>query len=312
MGVSIPVKAPELQAAAVLGRIATLAHAYRIELGGYFERLTDLSAELAEFAMIAVPETFDRIAVATPVARAGSAVERVRALSAVADPEQPGRLDRLFGAETTELYVELESVPADDRKLAVSVQGFGVRALDADLGHLGAVAGAGAEVLSALRAAAVHLGGDGELVGLADRGGPAGPAWTLHIRQPNRGDAARAATRARLDDAAAALGVTGPQRNVVQGLHDVFAHDADSFAWVRLRPDGLAPELGVIWSGVAWEHVVRVAIGLYPGSECAKRLGELAGAFDSPAAAAVELVLGPSEPPRMRVAATIQRGRTQP
>jgi hypothetical protein len=50
-------------------------------------------------------------------------------------------------------------------------------------------------------------------------------------------------------------------------------------------------------------------IGFYPNTDCATRLGELAGAFDTDVAAAFEIILGPDEPPRTRVSVALEGGR---
>jgi hypothetical protein len=121
-------------------------------------------------------------------------------------------------------------------------------------------------------------------------------------------DGERAATRERVAAAGAALGVTQAQMNVATALHDSLAKDNDSYASVRVTKSGLSRELGITWGGVAWEHVVRMMLGFYPAADNAASLGKLSGAFDAQVAAAVELTLLPTEPPRMRVAATLTKG----
>jgi len=78
---------------------------------------------------------------------------------------------------------------------------------------------------------------------------------------------------------------------------------------VRARTPGA--QLGVLWPGVRWEDVVNVAKTLYPKTGSPARLGELAGAFDASAAAALELELSSVDPPAMRVLVTVAKGPAQ-
>ena len=50
-------------------------------------------------------------------------------------------------------------------------------------------------------------------------------------------------------------------------------------------------------------------VGFYPGRDLAQHLGGIAGAFDADVAASVELVLGVTEPPGMRIASVLRSGR---
>jgi hypothetical protein len=288
----------EEQASSVFGRIATLGAAYRIDVQTLLDKLVLVSEEVAAFVMVAVPHTFDRIAAATPIRRGGEVLDRIATLSQAADPDQLARFEQLAATDTRDHYAELEHGPDG---FAFALQAFGNRKLDTDLTRLAAV-GAGT---TGAREVAVLLGGEDNLVGVTDR---SGGTWTLQIRQRNRDDRERAATRERVAAAGAALGVTQAQINVATALHDSLAKDNDSYAFLRLGKSGLSRELGITWGGVAWEHVVRMMLGFYPGGDTAARLGELSGAFGAQVAAAVELTLLPTEPPRMRVAATLTKG----
>jgi len=309
MGTSIPVKAFDLEAAALYGRLAAYARATRLDLSRFLEWLAPFGPELAELAMITVPDRFDRMAVTAQIARSGDGVDRLLGLVRAHQPEQAERLAALAGAETGEVNLELETVPGDVDGLTVTVHALGRRRLDDDLARLAGF-GVPAASVGELRELAMTLGGDDRLIGLGDRAGSDGTRWSLQVAHHNRDAAERAATRGRLDAAAAALAATDAQRHLVEALHDVFAGGRDSYALLRVDRGGVARELGVMWSGVAWEHVVRMMIGFHPGTDAAARLGELAGAFDADVASAVELVLGPTEPPRMRVAATVIGGRS--
>ena len=295
---SIAVTTLEQQASSVFGRIATLGGAYGIAVQPLLDKLVFVSEEVAAFVLVAVPHSFDRIAASTPIKRGGDVIARIAPLSEAADPDQLARFEQLAASDTRDLYAELDHGPDG---FAFTLQAFGNRKLDTDLSRLAAV---GADTTGA-REVAVLLGAEDNLVGVTDR---SGGTWTMHVRQRNRDDAERAATRQRVAAAGAALGVTQAQINVTAALHDTFAKDNDSYAFIRLTKTGLSRELGITWGGIAWEHVVRMMLGFYPGADTAKRLGELSGAFDSQVAAAVELTLLPTEPPRMRVAATLTKG----
>lgn len=288
----------EQQASSVFGRIATLGASYRIDTRPLLDKLALLAPEVAAYVMVAVPHTFDRVAVSTPIKRGADVIDRVRVLADAADPAQLARFDQLASSDTRDLYAELEHGPDG---FVFSLQAFGNRHLDTDLARL---ADAGAAT-AGVREVAAMLGAEEQLVGVVDR---SDATWALHVRQRNGSDAERAATRRRVAAAGAALGVTNAQINAVTALHDTFAKDHDSYAFLRLGKGGLSHELGITWGGVAWEHVVRMMLGFYPGAVTAARLGELSGAFDAQVAAAVELTLLPTEPPRMRVAATLTKG----
>jgi hypothetical protein len=303
--------APTLESQAdVFGRIATLGAAYGIDASGLLDRLSPLAPELASFALVAVPGAFDRLIVTTPLARQGDSLARAARIAALGDPAQTGRLDALTDAGTRALHFEAETVPGDPRAIAISLQAFGARALDRDLPRL-AQFGVPAHATDALAAAAASL--DAAYIGIADRAAPppddsAEPerSWTLTFEHRARDTAALGRVLATAEQLAA----TKAQRHVVEGLFATLAQDRETYAWLRVRPAGLDRALGIQWRGVAWEHAVRMMIGFYPNGSAPTKLGELAGAFGADAAAAVELVLGPSEPPRMRVATTLTKGRT--
>ncbi len=305
----MPMKPLDFKAVEVLGRAIALAAAYGLDVTGLVEALTPFADRLSDRALVTVPDTFDRIAITTALGRGPAALQRASELTGAVDSRQAARVAELLGNDVNRVHLEVESRPGDALALATTVRAFGNRDLDAVVQRLAGVSSAPAAAIDALTAGLVALGGEDRLVGITDRATAAGPeSWSLFVAQRNEGERARAATRARLDEAAARLGVSNAQRNVVQDLHDVFAHDRESYAWMTLRPDGLAPGMGVVWIDVPFEHIVRMMIGFQPASDCGRRLGELAGALDA-AAATVELQLLPTEPPHVRAAATIHGGR---
>lgn len=290
----------EAQAGNVFGRIATLAATYGIDTSALFDRLTILTPELAELAIVNVGDRFDRISVATQLAREPQAIARMRA---VCGEVQARRVERL-GVDTRSVYVECDAFGGASP--TTSVQMFGKRTLDRDLALL-AVEGVEPGAFEELRSAAVLAGT--EHVGLVDTESGGKTAWTLHIAQNNRGDEARAATKARVRAVAERLGLSSAAVNAADGLHDPFAKDRDSYLALTVSRELLEPALTVTWSDIAWEHVVRVMIGFYPADQTPTKLGGLSGAFGSETASAIELVLGRTEPPRMRVATILTKGR---
>jgi len=292
----------------VFGRVATLAGVYRLDLTAFLDRLAALATELASDAIVTVPSTFDRLSVSTNIRRGNDGIDRVRVLARVCDREQPDRLTKLFAAETRDMVVELESMPHDPQAFALGVTGYGKRDLASDLARLG---GFGVDVAELERLATSLVGAD-KLIGLGDRADTAGArAWTIHVAHRNGDDAQHAATRAQIGAVATMLGVGSPQRNLVAGLHDALSDGRDSYSWLRVRARTPGAQLGVLWPGVRWEDVVNVAKTLYPKTGSPARLGELAGAFDASAAAALELELSSVDPPAMRVLVTVAKGPAQ-
>jgi hypothetical protein len=198
------------------------------------------------------------------------------------------------------MVVELESMPHDPQAFVLAVSGYGKRSLATDLANL---AGYGIDT-SELEPLVTSLVGADRLIGLTDRADTAGGrAWMIHVAHRNADDKQHAATKACIGHVASTLGIGGPQRNLVAGLHDALSDGRDSYSWLRVRANQPGAQLGVTWSTVGWDDVVNVAKSLYPKSSA--RLGELAGAFDASTAAGVELELTHADPPAMRVLVTV-------
>jgi hypothetical protein len=297
------------QSISVFGQVATLGAVYRLDLTRFLDRLSALSPELAQEAIVTVPSTFDRIAVSTNIRRGNDGIDRVRVLAGACDRAQPDRLGQLFAAETRELVVEIESMPHEAEAFALTVTGYGKRSLAVDLARLEKL---GVDVAQLELLATSLVGGD-KLIGLSDRADTTGSrAWTVHVAHRNGDDTQRAATRDRITSVAATLGIGVPQRHLVAGLHDALAGDRDSYSWLRVRQHTGGVQFGVLWPSVSWEDVVNIALTLYPKSGSSARLGELAGAFDANAASGVELELATQDAPKMRVFVTAAKGSAQP
>jgi hypothetical protein len=272
--------------AEIIARIGALGGFYGVDLDPLHEVLATLGPRLARDAVITVPATFDRIAVATRISR--------EQLADIIEPDQRRRLDRL-DPDARDVELELET---DGTTVTRSVRTHRHRSIDADCEHLASL-GVGTLAIDSLRDCAAHLGVP---FALTDRAQPDNAEWLLHFAHRNGSDAERATTRAQLLTVARKLAATAPQCNLVDGLHDMLAKDRDSYSALLVNPEQTSLQLSVRWQHVRWETVIRMALGFRPGSDAGQRLGELSGAFDAEQASSVELLLGPGEPPVMRVA----------
>jgi hypothetical protein len=277
----------------VLARIGSLGGFYGVDLSAMQSALGTLGPELVHHAMVTVPATFDHVAVTTRVAR-----DR---LDPLCNLDQLRRLGKLV-PEARELDVEIDSSGT------ITVRALGSRYVPAD-SELLANFGVGTLALDSLRDCAAHLGAP---LAIADREQLDGHDWMFVFGQRNATDSDRATARAQLLTVARKLGATAPQCNLVDGLHDALARDRDSYATLAISPEHTTPELTVRWQDVRWETVIRMMLGFHPKSDAGKKLGELAGAFDAEQAAAIELALGPIEPPAMRVAVTLAGAAAAP
>jgi hypothetical protein len=270
----------------VLARIGSLGGFYGVDLSAMQSALGALGPALAHHAMVTIPATFDRVEVTTRVAR-----DR---LDALCNLDQLRRLGKLV-PDARELDLEIDSAGT------MTVRALGTRHVAAD-SELLANFGVGTLALDTLRDCAAHLGPP---FAIADREQLTGRDWLFGFAQRNASDSDRATARMQLLTVARKLGATAPQCNLVDGLHDSLAKDRDSYAVLAISPEQTTLQLAVRWQNVRWETVIRMMLGFHPKSDAGKKLGELAGAADAEHAAAIELTLGPTEPPAMRVAVTL-------
>ena len=286
-----------------IARISAVGTAYGIEMAPLLERLTPLADEIADFVMVTVPHTFDRVSVAARIAPGSGLLDKVHA---VGGDEQREIAARMVGPELRFLGVEVEI--RRDAPLAVSLHAFGARSLDLDLARLSA-SGVGEAARATLAEYVGMLGADAKLVALSARAYDDTRSWLLRIARPNGDDEAREVSRTRIAALARRLGVTMPQLGVIDSMHDVLAKDRDTHVVLRVGNDGIERELGLVFARARWETLVRMMVGFYPGRDLAQHLGGIAGAFDADVAASVELVLGVTEPPGMRIASVLRSGR---
>lgn len=127
-----------------------------------------------------------------------------------------------------------------------------------------------------------------------------GTVWTYVIAQPNPGDDECEATIARVEQVAEALGVTEPQRRIAATLHRSLARGMASRASVRARAGVVDPHLGLAWDRVEWLPIQHMLSGFYPAIGAAAKIGRLSRALEVDHAT-VELVLGPTDPPALRI-----------
>lgn len=289
----MPLTPPLDRSANLFGRLATIAGTYGIPATQWLDRLSPLATEVGQLSLVTTSDRFDELAVMTQIPR--TAIERVRVVLPAA---QQSRVQRLIAHETKEVDLEIASSGS------TAVLAFGKRSVGDDLSRLSPYLQERSRL--ALADALGSLLGDGaRYIALSDCEKDNVASWTCHVEHDNS-DASR--TASRLDAAAQALGVTAAQRHVVGGLHDVLSSGDRSYALLSMRSDAVAPELGVMWANVSWELLVRIMLGFYPDRDVARRLGELAGAFDAERASSVVLVLGATEPPRMRMSVSSTKG----
>jgi len=275
---------------------ALLGTTCKVEVAGLLARIDALRDEFAEWATLSLPHGFDRIAAGTRVG-----IDRLRA---VCDAEQAERVALLAGEHGRTVGVEIETVPGKVPAFTIRVQVGGTRVLAADLAHLAAF-GVQAPVCDAAREAVRALGAE-QLVSITDQVAVDGArSWELRVAQTNHTAQLSAATRARIDLLAASVGVTAAQRRVAGGLHDSLAREQLTHAWIRIGQRTIAPVVGLVWDRVEWQPIQRMLAGFHPAGDPVARIAQLARVTDVELAT-VELVLGPSDPPAMRILVSVE------
>ena len=71
-------------------------------------------------------------------------------------------------------------------------------------------------------------------------------------------------------------------------------------AWVRARGDAVDPHLGLVWDRVEWLPLQHMLSGFYPTLDAVTKISRLSRALEVDHAT-VELVLGPTDPPGLRL-----------
>ena len=273
--------------------LTLLGSTYEVDVAGLLERLATLGGDRAT---VTVSHGFDRFGVVLPVT-----LDR---LAVVCHPDQTSRITALADGHTSTVELALEAAKATPKRLAISGRVVGTRSLDADLAHL-ATFGVEPQVLDGARAAVTELGAE-MLVSVTDAiAGDGARGWELRVAQTNHTDALRDATRARIERVAAACKVTPAQRRVAGGLHDSLAREQLTHVWVRGTRRALAPALGLVWARVEWQPIQRMLAGFHPAADPVARVAQLARAADVEVAT-VELVLGPSDPPALRILVSVE------
>jgi hypothetical protein len=127
-----------------------------------------------------------------------------------------------------------------------------------------------------------------------------GDAFTYLLAQANPDDAAVAATVARIDEVASKLGVTTPQRKTGGGLHRSLSRGMTSWVWLRARNGALDPVVALRWERVEWLPIQHMMNGFYPEIDAPTKISRLAKHANIEHCT-VELLLGPVDPPGMRM-----------
>jgi hypothetical protein len=127
-----------------------------------------------------------------------------------------------------------------------------------------------------------------------------GSTWTYVIEQANADAAACEATIARIDRVAEALGITDAQRRIAAELHRSLARSMTSRASLRSRAGQAEPRIGLSWDRVEWRPLQSMLAGFYPSHGAIGQLARIARTCEVDHAT-VELVLGPTDPPAMRI-----------
>jgi len=136
-----------------------------------------------------------------------------------------------------------------------------------------------------------------------------GEAWTYAMTQQNPDDAAVDAAIARFDAVAQTVGATEAQRKIAARLHRSLSRGQPSRAWVRARAGKLDPILTLSWDLVEWLPIQHMMSGFYPAIDTTTKIGRLARAVGIEHCT-VELVLGPVDPPGMRILVQLDPGGT--
>ena len=127
-----------------------------------------------------------------------------------------------------------------------------------------------------------------------------GTVTTYAFEQPNPDDAAIADNLARVDTLAASLGVTAAQRKIAASLLTSLARNRPHRLVLRAITGTVEPTLGIAWDDVEWRPIQSMLGGFYPNGRGADLVARLSRNIDAQHAT-VELLLGRTDPPGMRI-----------
>ena len=140
-----------------------------------------------------------------------------------------------------------------------------------------------------------QLGGELALLGYD------GTTWTYVLEHSNGDDEALGGTLARMDAVAEKLGVTLPQRLIATKLHRSLARSAPTRTSLRVKGGNVAPQLAITWSRVEWQPIASMVGGFHPQQGAIGQIPRIARTCEVDEAT-VDLILGPSDPPSLRIA----------
>ncbi len=256
--------------AAELGRVTTIGGLLGIKTSSLLLRLAPVAAECRDDLLLTIPHSFDAMSVTTHVTR---------------------ELARSICGDW------LDALPGD--RLALEISGASIMASSDEA----ALPAGSPDLVAELGDELIALGHDGT-------------TWTYVIAQANADNGE--ATIARIERVGAALGVTAAQRRIAAGLHRSLARGTSNRAWLRARGGVLDPVLGLAWDRVEWQPIQSMLAGFYPAAGAPKserdglrpvggveKIARLSRAAEVEHAT-VELVLGPTDPPGLRIAVRLE------
>jgi hypothetical protein len=172
--------------------------------------------------------------------------------------------------------------------------------IDLELGTTTTVAHSDEAALPADAPAPIHALGD-DLASVSWDG----EAWTYEITQLNTDEAAVAATIARFLPIAQSLRVTEAQRKISANLHRSLNRGMPTRTWLRARNGELDPIVGLAFDEVEWLPIQHMMNGFYPEIDSPTKIARLSRAVGLEQAT-VELILGPLDPPGMRILVPVE------
>jgi hypothetical protein len=200
--------------------------------------------------------------------------------------------------------VELVSTPRP-AGLAATIRCIGDVAVDDDV-NMTVLAGVSTATRDALAERARFLAADP-----AARGASSLLSLRLALGEPVRvGMATRVSgSEAQLPDSmgrilavATHLDIREPQRTLFERIFPVLAAGGEAIAELTVTPSEMRPTIAMRWNArpwgdQAWDHAVRIATGLHPADNAARRVGLFSGSFDGAQLDNVMIELGLTDPP---------------
>jgi hypothetical protein len=286
-----------------IARFGAAAGALGIDVGGIAQAMP-LVGEVPAEVELGLSAAGDAMALAVTAPHEDDWADRLGKLARLLGAD-PAPVQRLFHARPArELRLELASTPKR-AGLAATLRFLGDVPLDDDLDSA-LLAGIPDVVRFVFAERAALLARDGGARGnsgaltvrLALEEETAIGLWlTLSGDEPSLPDA-----MGRVVAIAEALGIGLPQRALFEKIHPVLAAGGAARVGVSATPRGMRPVMTVAWDAApwfprGWDTALRVATGLHPGADAARRVGTFEGALGTAALAGISIDFGPTDPP---------------